>query len=240
MYALPVLIRVVRNNAAVLQVQKLLDVRRHSELTSQASSQPVAVVAATLLRFNGGWRFAFCYVRTVVHQRIRPRTLPPLQLSWVQVLWPEPPTKTVTAATTAVATAPPPRPPPPPKRPPPSPGYVAYEIPPDDGLAAVLNVSAAGVAWQESSRSSRHSGGARQLALPGVSVLSVSRPWSSLAALSWSDEGARRTCVGRPRTSIWWETRKTMTPLTTFERSVHVSPVATGTTVHRVVKCLGG
>ena len=39
---------------------------------------------------------------------------------------------------------PPPRPPPPPKRPPPSPGYVAYEIPPDDGLAAVLNVSAAG------------------------------------------------------------------------------------------------
>ena len=39
---------------------------------------------------------------------------------------------------------PPPRPPPPPKRPPPSPGFVAYQIPPDDGLAAVLNVSAAG------------------------------------------------------------------------------------------------
>ncbi len=103
MYALPVLIHVV--NAAVLQVQKLLDVRRHSELASQASSQPVAVVAATLLRFDGGRRFAFCYVRTVVHQRIRPRTLPPLQMSWVQVLWPEPPTKTVTAATTAAATA---------------------------------------------------------------------------------------------------------------------------------------
>ena len=39
---------------------------------------------------------------------------------------------------------PPPRPPPPPKRPPPSPGFVAYQIPPDDGVAATLNVSAAG------------------------------------------------------------------------------------------------
>ena len=54
-------------DAAVLQVQELLDVRRLSALASQASSQSGAIVAATLLRFDGGGGFASCYVRAVVH-----------------------------------------------------------------------------------------------------------------------------------------------------------------------------
>ena len=73
---------------------------------------------------------------------------------------------------------PPPRPPPPPSRPPPSPGFVGYRIPPDDGMAATLNVSArggvTGVVAPESFRARNSATGSGKRALVGVlAILSV-------------------------------------------------------------------
>ena len=48
-------------------MQELLDLRRLCALASKASSQSVSVLAATLLRLDGGGGFASCYVRAVVH-----------------------------------------------------------------------------------------------------------------------------------------------------------------------------
>ena len=92
-------------DAAVLQVQELLGLRRYSALASQASSQSVAIVAASFLRFGRGGGFAFCYVRAVVHKRILLRTLHALQVSWMQVLWPKQPPEPVAPPAAALATA---------------------------------------------------------------------------------------------------------------------------------------
>ena len=86
-------------------MQELLDLRRLCALASKASSQSVSVLAATLLRLDGGGGFASCNVRAVVHKRVRRRALHPLQMPWVQVLWPKHPTEAVAAATAALATA---------------------------------------------------------------------------------------------------------------------------------------